>query len=1141
MRMTLTLLTLSTATLWALGSPAMAQDGTLVWRIGTADKDYHEFSFNSDQNTWPKRFPKGVDFTVGQSDPARDFSGIHPGPADVWAGRREHSFKIAFELDGPVTGAYLLGIDLVDTHAAGPPSIRISVNGQQAELSLERGTGDLSLLDASKGKGRALRFTLGPDSLKAGRNLLEIRNFRGSWLLYDTLFLQKIADDAASLPIEATLRPTMFFVQRDGKLLQEFIVSISGLVSASPAKLEIKSANDSLASVELGKPTLGTLSQPIHLPDTSSPRDLAVTLTAGGQTKSFTVQQAPQRKWRIYVAPATHTDIGYTDLQERVIDLHNRNTDLAIELARDYPLFHWNLESSWAAQMWFRDTPPTRHDELLEAARRKRVGIESGYLNMLTGLCSEEELIRDLYYSARLNREFGVPFESHTLTDAPSHVWTVPTILAGAGIRCLSVGVNQTRAPLFKKNIHHKSPFWWVGPDGSKVLTWFTDGYSQAERIGLKDGPDRMRSATESYLNWWQQRPDYPYDAVLLHGAYSDNVAIGRGIAETITEYHKRYAYPKVIMSANNEFFEYIEKNFADKIQTVRGCGGSWWEDGAASSAVETAICRNAHQDAIAAEVVWAVAAGMGKSGGVPQDEFNRMWDCILLYDEHTWGAYNSIGAPQSDFVTRQFAYKAAFATEAQDRAARLLDRGLRQLAANVNAPKDSLLVFNPSGRPRTGIVTVDIPRGAAVMEDSGLRLGKAFFSVVPQQVVREDALNKVTVAFLARDVPPASYKVYYLFKIEKPAAPRRFDGKVLENDFYRVEFSPQGGVASLVDKKLGKDLVDKSSKYKLGQVIYAAGGSDANGNTPVEAPILSRVKYHTTTQADIAPGAAGTLFASAKTISKLPPIQRAELEVILYEHERRVDFVYRLHKDMVLEKEAVYFAFPIAGAQPAFRYEIGGGSVRPNEDQFPGACRDWFAVQRWVTVHTQDAAVAWSAVDTPLITLCDLTPGKWLEELPITNGTIFAYVMNNYWFTNYKAGQDGAFTFRYSLTSDEAIEPAAASIFGETVHAPMRAIYTGAGQREESLPPARGFCQVEPANVEMTALKPADDGKGLIVRIRETAGRDSDVLIKLGFPGLSKASRCDLVERVLEPAPLENNQIRTRIGANAIATYRLE
>ena len=51
-----------------------------------------------------------------------------------------------------------------------------------------------------------------------------------------------------------------------------------------------------------------------------------------------------------------------------------------------------------------------------------------------------------------------------------------------------------------------------------------------------------------------------------------------------------------------------------------------------------------------------------------------------------------------------------------------------------------------------------------------------------------------------------------------------------------------------------------------------------------------------------------------------------------------------------------------------------------------------------------------------------DINAGKWLDTLPVTNGTIFAYVMNNYWFTNYKAGQDGDFTFRYSLTSASSI-----------------------------------------------------------------------------------------------------------------------
>ena len=189
---------------------------------------------------------------------------------------------------------------------------------------------------------------------------------------------------------------------------------------------------------------------------------------------------------------------------------------------------------------------------------------------MLTGLCSQEELIHDLYYSARLARQSGIPFESHTLTDAPSHVWTVPTILAGAGIRYLSVGVNQTPAPLFRKNIHHKSPFWWVGPDGSKVLTWFSDGYSQAERpIGLKDGAE----AHAGHAAWLPLLVGTTQRLSLRCGSLARRLRRQPGHrpehGRNITQYHKPDAYPKVILAANNDFFEYIEKHFADKIQTV--------------------------------------------------------------------------------------------------------------------------------------------------------------------------------------------------------------------------------------------------------------------------------------------------------------------------------------------------------------------------------------------------------------------------------------------------------------------------------------------------------------------------------------------------------------------------------------------
>ena len=1113
---------------------AAAADATAVWQIGGVDHDFRDLTHVSDLNTYTNMFPEDTQFVVGKSDPKKDFSSIHPGPFDAWGGRREHTFRISFEMAELTEGAYQLQVDLVDTHADAPPKLRVRVNGEQSDVALERGTGDITLMHPEKGRVRTLRFVFGADSLRRGTNTIELTTHRGSWLLYDALSLKRLTA-AEQMPVEMTVVPSMFFVERDGGLGQEVKVSLSGLASRARPKVEVRSGVDLIVSAELPEATLGTSVGVILVDPTEKPRQLTISASVGKQSGGTSVTQMPQKKWRIYCAPSTHTDIGYTEVQDKVVELHNRNTDLALELAAEFPLYHWNLESSWAAQMWLRDRPFYLHRELYEAARQKRIGIESTYLNMLTGLCSDEELIRNLYYSARLHRQHGVPFVSHTLTDAPSHVWGLPSILAGAGIRYLSCGINSTRAPLLPKGkLHEKSPFWWEGPDGGRVLAWFTAGYSQARRIGLRDGVDRMRAAVEADLFRWQKRQDYPYDAILLHGAYSDNVAIGRTIAQSVTDYTKRYAYPKVILSANNDFFEYIEANFADKIPVVRGCGGSWWEDGAGSSAFETGVNRVAHQDIIAAEEVSAAAFGVAEAPQFPQAQFNRVWDNILLYDEHTWGAHNSLRDPTSDFVQRQWAIKAAYATDAADQIRRLLGRGLRRLASRVKAPDGSLLVFNPSGRARSSVVHADVPRGTVIMDKDG---------VLPQQVVREDVLENRTVAFVARDVPAVGYRTYRVGSDagSLTAPPGRFEGQVLENDFYRVTFDQAtGGIASIIDKKLGKELVDQHSKYKFGQFIYALGG-DFTGKYWVEGPDVEKIEFTESTGGEIKAGANGPVFSSAKASAKLKRFRTIELETILYEHERRIDFVFRLNKEMTYDREAVYIAFPVAGANPKFRYEVGGGSVRPNEEHLPGGCRDWFAVQRWVTVNTDDAAVAWTPIDTPLITLCGLTPGKWLDQLEISNGTIFAYAMNNYWFTNYKAGQDGRFTLRYSLTSDGSVEPMAASLFGDSAVQPMRAVRLHAKRRNVDLPPARSFCRVAPENVAITTVKRADDGKGLIVRVREIAGKDTDAKIVTHIDGISKASRCDLVERVQGPLELADGQVSLKLKANSMATIRLE
>ncbi len=1115
-------------------SPCAARQ--VVWSIGEVDQDYADLA--APGNDFLQRFAPHPTFVVGQDDPKEKFSAMHPGPIDRWAGSHPHTFTIQFDVPEKPQGEYLLSIDLVDSHNSSPPIMEVSLNGKTTQKRLAYGTGDPTLMSASRGKPQRLRLRLDASDLRPAGNILKITGRNGSYLIYDAISLAKL-EEGSQVDIDLKSEPTVFFVERDGELLQELTFFADGINPRDDVRLMATAGGETLLEIERLPAVMGVCSEPIHVPPTSTKREIEIALDTGDQHTSARMTQYPEKRWRIYVAPSTHTDIGYTDIQSNVIDLHNRNTDLALELIDEFPLYHWNLESSWAAQMWLRDNPPQEHPRLYSAAQRKRLGIESSYLNMLTGLCSGEELIRNLYYSARLLRDHDVPFKSHTLTDAPSHVWTVPTVLKQCGINYLSVGVNQTRAPLFRHDLHRKSPFWWEGPDGSRVLTWMTTGYSQAGWIGLKEGPKQMRESVERTLWRWRLMEDYPYDAVLLHGAYTDNVAIGRDIAESITAYADRYAYPKVILGANDDFFRHIEEHFLDKVPTLRGGGGSWWEDGAASSARETAMNRVAHEDTIAAETAWAIAS-VGTEAEVPREEFQTLWDNILLFDEHTWGAHNSIRDPDSDFVRRQFAVKAGYAEQASDASRRLLERGLRHIASKVDVPEGSLLVFNPSGRGRGGVIRADIPKGSVIVNANGRS--------IPQQVEHAEALDRMRVLAVVKDIPPVGYATYRVVENNpgQSVTPARFDASrnVLENDHYRITFDvEQAAISSLVDKHTGRELVDAAGPYRFGQMVYAAGGEEHEGQTQVMCPDPAKVEYSQPTHGGIKLHKAGPVSTIVHLPCKHPMFHAFRLEIHLYEHEPRVDFVYDFDKKLTYVKEAVYFAFPVAGSDPQLRYAVGAGSVRPNEDHLPGACRDWFSVQRWVTVNSDGLGVAWSPVDTPLISLCDMNAGKWLDTLDITNGTIFAYAMNNYWFTNYKAGQDRRHRFVYALTSGDRMDERKASLFGEEVCAPLRVITTHrTTPAEPTWPPRQSFIRVEPDNVMVSTLKPAEDGQGTILRLREFAGRRTDVRVELNLPHTPRSAyRCDLVERVQDELGIDGGKLSLKIPARSMATVRLK
>jgi hypothetical protein len=543
------------------------------------------------------------------------------------------------------------------------------------------------------------------------------------------------------------------------------------------------------------------------------------------------------------------------------------------------------------------------------------------------------------------------------------------------------------------------------------------------------------------------------------------------------------------------------------------------------------------------AETAAALATIFEPRNRYPAEDFRGAWKNVMFYNEHTWGAHNSISQPGRQFVERQWEIKESYATRANLDARSLLARGCNRLAQQIAVDGSSILAFNWQSRPRTAPLEVELNSGDQLVDFADNK-------VVPMDIYAEqDGWRKVR--FVARDVPPMGYKAYGIRGFD-PAAHRgneKIEGDTIENQFYRLTVDAQtGGLQRLFDKTANRELLDAGAPYKLNEYLYVSGGEGSlilnfTFGTPPANLTIHRPAQATITKVRKTPLGQRLIV---ETKSKHTP--KVTSEYLLYDGIKRVDIVNTVEKDEVRAKEAVYFAFPFAAQSPAMEYQIQNGWVRPNDDQMPGACREWFTPQNVVHVRDGDFSVAWASPDAPLVTLTDINRGKWLDHLPIKNGHVYSYAMNNYWFTNYRAQQGGRFVFRYAITSGHGLAREDLAQFDQDTRTPVVAypflssFSAAISQLGRPMPAGGGsFLACDAPNLEMVTLKEAEDGDGFILRLREIAGRGGEAEIKASTFRVHEAHLCNGVEVNQQKLPVAGDTVTVPYKPHAFTTVRMK
>ncbi len=959
--------------------------------------------------------------------------------------------------------------------------------------------------------------------------------------------------------------PTVFLV-KDGAAAKQVVQIIVDYPGPETGKAAVK-AWVAGKPCDLAMPVLslkpGRNVFEAHVPEAVKPAKARFEVKVGTAALSREIALLPARRWSVYLFHHSHTDIGYTELQTRVAQNHVEYLDSVIDYCRQtdaYPddaKFRWNIEISWALQNFIRTRPEADVRALADLIRAGRVELSGLYLNQSDGF-SHEEIIRSVDLAKQYSGTYGFDVRAAMNNDVTGFSWALPQVFGQAGIRYFATGINETRsrAPLRRPNA-----FWWESPDGSRILHWNGEHYLFANyELLLHEPVAKSAPKVGDYLAKLEARGDYPYDIIAFNiGAWTtDNCPPGRGLSDLVKEWNERYVSPRLRLATMSEFFERLEKDHGTSLPVHKLGWPDYWTDGVASTAFETGLNRMTHSDLVSAEKISALAAklDLAKAFRFPEARIREAHELAMLYDEHTWGAYNSIDDPQSELARSQWAAKSSFAYEAREASRTLLRRGTEALARLVSADGEfEFAVFNPLSWTRTDVVRVTLPAGPLREAKGKLRVvDRRLGSGAKFQVLGDDAL-----LVLAPNVPSMGYAVFAVTAGE--AAPgiaaagpgSDIRGNIIENRFYRVTVDAKtGGISSLYDKELDRELVDRTSPWPLNTYIYEqpVGGRKAVDDMTKRATFNRWAPE----SAKIETGWRGPV-ASSLTVKSSPKMCAAlEQRIVLYDDVKRVDLVNVLDKEETFAPEAVYFAFPFevgpglpaapaakpVRVPPGIRFEIADADMAPGKEQLPGTTLDWHTVQNWVEFSGKDARVVWSPVEAPLVQFGDINTGKWLTRLDLANAWVFSYAMNNYWMTNFKASQEGRVEFRYSLTSappagagtaaDSASDRVAASRFGWDVHTPLVAAWLPARNKGRFKTAGESFLSIDQPNVIIQALWLDADGTP-VARLREIAGKDTEARLAsavfLGFSTSSSGGH-ETVEIDSIPVRLRPFEIRT-------------
>lgn len=743
-----------------------------------------------------------------------------------------------------------------------------------------------------------------------------------------------------------------------------------------------------------------------------------------------------KKQWKIYLIQHSHTDIGYTERQEKITRYHYDFIKQAIDILNRIhengkeanERFVWQCENYWQVKNFYACAPETYIRDFEKYVHSGEIGISGNYLNM-TELISKEVLDTRLAQAQEYGRRIGHPVVAGMTADINGFAWGYADSLYEHGIRYLYSCLHPHHGmfPLYKKMV----PFYWESPKGNKVLVWNGEHYHFGNELFLSPhagtsymtydefheplGSNRVlihsaedtdrkeleiaRIRIERYLDNLEEE-GYLYDLVpvMVSGAITDNAPPNINIAKRVADLNRIYqGRIEFRMVTLEQFFREVEKN-CKEIETYKGDWNDWWADGVGSTPAAVKIFCDARRK-------YNICRKLDRQGDLGDETLmEQAVENLMLYAEHTWGYSSSVAEPWETLVNDLEMKKNAYAINANTEISRNLD-GILEKKGEVAISQDrphKYKIVNPHG--------IDIKTKVYLYMEfweyiEGVRYGEnmpievvdpATGEVLQSQVkwIARAMQVEVIVALkageekevmirLVRDRKPAVVKNHAHIGAEgvkdliQPGE-HRADIACVETDFYKVSLDQKRGIVSIIDKKDGQDLIREDVVYPAFTGIYER--TDMHGQACESRRRMGRNRKDVSTSRydsvlkDIRIVENGSVYTAVKLDYSLHGTGFYSIFLKIYKALPRLEAIVRIHKDSMWEPENLYISLPFTAGKKEVKYiDKTGCIIRPGIDQLPGTNMEFYLLQNGIVMEGEEKTLILAIKDAPLVTFGNL------------------------------------------------------------------------------------------------------------------------------------------------------------------------